>query len=705
MKLWILALVGLACASGMRINPDPIQSINQSMTDVGGDWLWSSDPVYDNTYSQVLTQPISLDVVTLSDIRWFTPSPVLTIRQTSDSNSRVDWSGIAYLLPDPSGGGSAGVSSFAGRTGPVVPQASDYAGFYLGSIHDSMTVERARVPDSARASGLSDSAKALVRYARTTALHDTANILRTYTTDRIHDSLNDLAAIARSGSAADLISGYLPDARLPNLVAYSTTGDASHVAQVTTDTKGRIIGIGNVAITPAAIGAVSTAGGTYSNVYTFGPLHTSALQITSLGSGFVKSDASGNLSYNNLTSGDVTGALGFTPQAAGSYQPLENQRLSTTNSPTFSTVTASSNGSGQNFLVGDDLWIGDVNLSCTSQLSGVQDATQAFLRFGSSGPTLGYNGSLFSLTSKFQLASGGIPNLQYGLLVGRSADIGASNVAALQIGLATGYTPGALEIDTAGRAIFGVDRNGNIAQSGMTGGGIVRAAASTGALSASALAVSDLPASIQTVQSIPAGRVAIGNGTSGLTSSASLTWASNLFGAGYPYQAQMGTSGAPWVWFGKGGGNTGNPNTSVGFGTNGTDAVVVAGTTTFYDASGAPWASIGASSNNFTAPTGLAATTISGTFKPRSIVVTSSTYTLPTVAVGEQILLIFDASAVTVSTGGSQGVDYRNASGAYEYAYSGASTVIAASAFGTATTRISAATLIGVNSTRARLVF
>ena len=136
MKLLLLALAGLACASGMRINPDPIQSINQSMTDVGGDWLWSSDPVYDNTYSQVLTQPISLDVVTLSDIRWFTPSPILTIRQTSDSNSRVDWSGIAYLLPDPSGGGgSSGVSSFARRTGPVVPQRSDYAGYYLDSAH------------------------------------------------------------------------------------------------------------------------------------------------------------------------------------------------------------------------------------------------------------------------------------------------------------------------------------------------------------------------------------------------------------------------------------------------------------------------------------------------------------------------------------------------------------------------------------------
>jgi hypothetical protein len=146
----LLLLASLACASGMRINPDPIQSINQSQTDVGSDWLWSSDPVYDNTYSQVLTQPISLDVVTLSDIRWFTPSPILTIRQTSDSNSRADWSGIAYLLPDPSGGGSAGVSSFAGRTGVVVPRAGDYSGYYASwtALQDSIAAVRASIASS-----------------------------------------------------------------------------------------------------------------------------------------------------------------------------------------------------------------------------------------------------------------------------------------------------------------------------------------------------------------------------------------------------------------------------------------------------------------------------------------------------------------------------------------------------------------------------
>jgi hypothetical protein len=48
--------------------------------------------------------------------------------------------------------------------------------------------------DSARVSGLSDSTKALVRYARTTAVHDTADSVRKYTRDRIKDSLTALRA-------------------------------------------------------------------------------------------------------------------------------------------------------------------------------------------------------------------------------------------------------------------------------------------------------------------------------------------------------------------------------------------------------------------------------------------------------------------------------------------------------------------------------
>jgi hypothetical protein len=66
-------------------------------------------------------------------------------------------------------------------------------------------------------------------------------------------------------------------------------------------------------------------------------------------------------------------------------------------------IYSNNNGNGTNYRVGDDLWIGDVNLANTAQLKGISDGTQAFLKFGTSGPSLGYNGSTFSLSTNLSL--------------------------------------------------------------------------------------------------------------------------------------------------------------------------------------------------------------------------------------------------------------------------------------------------------------
>jgi len=50
---------------------------------------------------------------------------------------------------------------------------------------------------------------------------------------------------------------------------------------------------------------------------------------------------------------------------------------------TGSTISATDNGNGTNFKVGDDVWIGDVNISNTMQIRGQQTATTAFVKFGS----------------------------------------------------------------------------------------------------------------------------------------------------------------------------------------------------------------------------------------------------------------------------------------------------------------------------------
>ena len=86
-----------------------------------------------------------------------------------------------------------------------------------------------------------------------------------------------------------------------------------------------------------------------------------------------------------------------------------------------SQVYTSSNGSGSNVKIGDDLWIGDINQANTVGLSGVQNSTIAHIRFGSSGPTFGYNGTSFIMSNmagsgtRFLVvgASGDISNLVY----------------------------------------------------------------------------------------------------------------------------------------------------------------------------------------------------------------------------------------------------------------------------------------------------
>ena len=245
------------------------------------------------------------------------------------------------------------------------------------------------------------------------------------------------------------------------------------------------------------------------------------------------------------------------------------------------------------------------------------------------------------------------------------------------------------------------------------GAGFVRTS-SGGVVSSSALAVSDLPSSIQTAQGLTAGQIAIGNGSSGLTSSSGLTFssgtltASGSFVSGNSLSRQSnldsnfafhGLTSGDTTWA-----NASGVHASAGYtmlSNPSTVYVYIGGSArgTFNSGGLAVVGNVGADSMT-TGPFAC-----SGQFKPNKVSVTSSTYTLPTVAVGEELLLLFDVSAVTVSTNSTQVVDYRDANGVFALAGT-SSTIGAAGYFGTgATIRASAAKLIGVNSGRARLVF
>jgi hypothetical protein len=56
---------------------------------------------------------------------------------------------------------------------------------------------------------------------------------------------------------------------------------------------------------------------------------------------------------------------------------------------------ATNNGGGQNFKIGDDVWIGDVNVSNTMQVSGAQNSGSGYIKFGSGAgtPVIGTTGA------------------------------------------------------------------------------------------------------------------------------------------------------------------------------------------------------------------------------------------------------------------------------------------------------------------------
>ena len=86
----------------------------------------------------------------------------------------------------------------------------------------------------------------------------------------------------------------------------------------------------------------------------------------------------------------------------------------------FSTVQALANGTADNFKVGDDVYIGDINVSNVMQVKGVQDGTKGYIQFGSGSamPKIGGGG-------QNHLSISNIPTY-------------ASNAAAVSAGLAFG---------------------------------------------------------------------------------------------------------------------------------------------------------------------------------------------------------------------------------------------------------------------------
>ena len=132
-----------------------------------------------------------------------------------------------------------------------------------------------------------------------------------------------------------------------------------------------------------------------------------------------------------------------------------------TSTVTADQFNAQNNGNGTNFKVGDDAWIGDINIANTIRITGLQDSNQGYLIFGSSNATalgrtgtgsLTYGGSAVILASDTDSAS----TASKIVIRDASQNFSANTITAALAGNATTATT----LQTA-RTIGGVSFNGS----------------------------------------------------------------------------------------------------------------------------------------------------------------------------------------------------------------------------------------------------
>ena len=122
-------------------------------------------------------------------------------------------------------------------------------------------------------------------------------------------------------------------------------------------------------------GNVVTQGGIYTTTGLFWAGNNNV--ISTGGGGSAPAGLTGQIQYNN------GGTLG----ATSLYYFSGNSVISTVGNIVADQVHASSTGTGTNFKVGVDAWIGDISVNNTISVRGQQDATQGYIVFGNSNNT------------------------------------------------------------------------------------------------------------------------------------------------------------------------------------------------------------------------------------------------------------------------------------------------------------------------------
>jgi hypothetical protein len=200
-----------------------------------------------------------------------------------------------------------------------------------------------------------------------------------------------------------------------HILAYNS-GYISYISSSIFATTGSNTFRGNQTVSGSII-----PGGPYTNntsSYDLGSA-TAAWRDLYVSNGSIKMISGSSTATIQYTSGSIVFTGGPVTLPSNSTSPTASLALTASTADNFtvrgnltaSIISATDNGNGTNFKVGDDIWLGDINTADTLGLKGQFDATKGYIKFGSgsSNPILGSGGTnTLQLTGSLGLASGSL---------------------------------------------------------------------------------------------------------------------------------------------------------------------------------------------------------------------------------------------------------------------------------------------------------